>query len=220
MGTSGILIFGRGAEAQRSLSSAFAERGVDKRYLAVVAGWPAEDEGCIELPLASDQTDTPIAITWDGRNASSVLVKPDTYTISLQFTDALGNATQYLYDDPEKSVSCISGGISAPGLAFAHGYEINLERATLLYDFNTLGGQPILNRPLTLLTANGKVANPKPKGGTEWCAAFTAELQTAVEGVESGKEPALLSGGLARDALKLCYLEAKSIATGKAISVK
>jgi hypothetical protein len=41
-----------------------------------------------------------------------------------------------------------------------------------------------------------------------------------VEGVESGEEPALLSGGLARDALKLCYLEAKSIATGKVVNVK
>lgn len=128
--------------------------------------------------------------------------------------------TQYLYDDPEKSVSCISGGISAPGLAFAHGFEINLERATLLYDFNTLGGEPILNRPLTLLTANGKVVYPKPKGGTEWCAAFTAELQTAVDGVAAKKEPALLSGALARDALKMCYLEAKSIASGKPVKVK
>jgi predicted dehydrogenase len=129
-------------------------------------------------------------------------------------------STQYLYDDAEKTVSCISGGISAPGLAFAHGYEINFERATLLYDFNTLGSKPVLNRPLTLLTADGKVTYPKLKGGTEWCAAFTSELQAAVDGIEAGKEPALLSGTLARDALKLCHLEAKSIATGKAVAVK
>ena len=128
-------------------------------------------------------------------------------------------ATQYLYDDREKTVTCVSGGISAPGLAFAHGYEINLERATLLYDFNTLGGEPISNRPLTLITDKGKVTHPKPKGGTEWCAPFTAELQTAVDGVESGTEPALLSGSLARDALKLCYLEARSIASGKIVRV-
>ena len=54
MGTSGVLVFGRGAAAQRSLSMAFAERGVSKRYIAVVAGWPAEDEGRIELPLIGD----------------------------------------------------------------------------------------------------------------------------------------------------------------------
>ena len=55
--------------------------------------------------------------------------------------------------------------------------------ARLLYDFNTLGGEPILNRPLTLLTADGKVTYPKLKGGTEWCSAFTSELQVAVDGV-------------------------------------
>lgn len=127
--------------------------------------------------------------------------------------------TQYIYDNPQV-VSCVSGGISSSGMAFAHGFEIYLEKATILYDFNTLGGQPILNRPLTLVTANGKVTNPTPKGGTEWCAAFTAELQAAVDGVKAGREPALLSGTLARDALKLCHLEARSAAIGKAVVVK
>jgi hypothetical protein len=127
--------------------------------------------------------------------------------------------TQYVYDDPEVTVSCVSGGIATPGMAFAHGFEIYLERATLLYDFNTLGGEPVLNRPLTLVTADGKVRSPKLKGGGEWCSAFTAELQVAVDGVRTGQEPALLAGGLARDALKLCYLEAKSIETGKPVKV-
>lgn len=128
--------------------------------------------------------------------------------------------TQYLYDDPEVAVSCHSGGIAASGLSFGHGFEIYFEKATLLYEFNMLGGQPVLNRPLTVCTADGKAIQPKLKGGTEWCAAFTAELQVAVDAVKSGKEPALLSGSLARDALKLCYLEAKSAATGKAVEVK
>lgn len=127
--------------------------------------------------------------------------------------------TQYVYDGPQV-VSCHSGGISSAGVAFAHGFEIYLEKATLLYDFNTLGGQAVLNRPLTVATADGKASNPILKGGTEWCAAFTAELQTAVDGIRKGVEPPLLSGTLARDALKLCHLEAKSAATGKAVAVK
>ncbi|MFN0055594.1 MAG: Gfo/Idh/MocA family protein [Planctomycetales bacterium] len=128
-------------------------------------------------------------------------------------------STQYLYDDPELVVSCVSGGIAAPGLAFAHGFEIYLEKATLLYEFNTLAGEPVLNRPLTLLTSTGKATQPKLKGGAEWCSAFTAELQVAADAVRTGREPALLSGSLARDALKLCLLEAKSVATGKAVRV-
>jgi tRNA pseudouridine32 synthase/23S rRNA pseudouridine746 synthase len=59
MGTSGVLVFGRGADAQRRLSMAFADRGVDKRYLAIVAGWPVEDAGRIELPLIGDWPNRP-----------------------------------------------------------------------------------------------------------------------------------------------------------------
>jgi len=59
MGTSGVLVFGRGAVAQRALSISFAERAVAKRYLAVVAGSPAEDEGRIELPLICDWPNRP-----------------------------------------------------------------------------------------------------------------------------------------------------------------
>jgi tRNA pseudouridine32 synthase/23S rRNA pseudouridine746 synthase len=58
-GTSGVLMFGRGAAAQRALSIAFAERRADKRYLAVVAGTLAEGRGCIELPLIGDWPNRP-----------------------------------------------------------------------------------------------------------------------------------------------------------------
>jgi len=128
--------------------------------------------------------------------------------------------TQYLYPDRSLAVACTMGGIAAKGLAFAHGYEIYLEKATLLFDFNTLAGQPVVNRPLTVVTNDGKAINPVLKGGTEWCAAFTAEIQAAVKGIESGTCPPLLSGELARDALKLCHLEARSALTGKAVTVK
>lgn len=127
--------------------------------------------------------------------------------------------TQYLFDSAEPTVSCVSGGIAGKGLAFAHGFEIYLEKATLLYDFNTLGGEPILNRPLTLATNNGKATHPKLKAGAAWCAAFTDELQAAVDGARERREPALLAGSLARDALKLCWLEAKSAGTGKPVRV-
>lgn len=59
MGTSGVLVFGRGAAAQRALSVAFAERRVDKRYVAVVAGSPSADEGGVSLPLICDWPNRP-----------------------------------------------------------------------------------------------------------------------------------------------------------------
>ena len=57
--TSGLLVFARGAAVQRWLSQAFAERRVDKRYTAVVAGLLADDSGSIDFPLAADWPNRP-----------------------------------------------------------------------------------------------------------------------------------------------------------------
>ena len=57
--TSGLLLFARGLAVQRALSRAFAERRVDKHYIAVVHGVLASDEGRIELPIAADWPQRP-----------------------------------------------------------------------------------------------------------------------------------------------------------------
>lgn len=59
MATSGLMLFARGAAVQRSLSAAFAQRRVDKRYVAVVAGVVRADRGEIDLPLAADWPNRP-----------------------------------------------------------------------------------------------------------------------------------------------------------------
>ena len=97
------------------------------------------------------------------------------------------------------------------GRPFVHGYEIYLEKATLLYDS---GGTP-----LTLLTADGKVTQPSLAGGGDPISAFADELQAAATGVTGGKEPDLLSGKLARDALVLCHREIESVKTGKPVGI-
>jgi tRNA pseudouridine32 synthase/23S rRNA pseudouridine746 synthase len=56
--TSGLLLFARGAQAQRELSADFAERRVGKLYVAVVAG-RLEGEGVIDLPLGADWPNRP-----------------------------------------------------------------------------------------------------------------------------------------------------------------
>jgi tRNA pseudouridine32 synthase/23S rRNA pseudouridine746 synthase len=57
--TSGLLLFARGLQVQRALNRALAERRVDKRYVAVVHGLLADDEGRIEFPLAADWPQRP-----------------------------------------------------------------------------------------------------------------------------------------------------------------
>ncbi len=52
--TSGVLLMAKSAGALRALSEVFEARGVEKRYLAVVRGRPAEPAWMCRLPLASD----------------------------------------------------------------------------------------------------------------------------------------------------------------------
>jgi tRNA pseudouridine32 synthase / 23S rRNA pseudouridine746 synthase len=59
MATSGLMLFARGAAAQRTLSIAFAQRAVHKRYVAVVHGTVEGNDGEIDLPLLADWPNRP-----------------------------------------------------------------------------------------------------------------------------------------------------------------
>ncbi len=127
--------------------------------------------------------------------------------------------TNYLFENRDLAVTAVSGGIAAKGLAFGHGFEMYLEQATIVYDAGTYAGEWVVNRPLTLITNDGSAAKPELPGGTEWCAAFTAELQAAVNSIATGREAPELSGTLALNALRLCEAERQSIASGKIVDV-
>lgn len=119
--------------------------------------------------------------------------------------------TQYLYGPGGPCVSCSSGAVAMKARAFVHGYEIYLERATLVYESGTA--------PVTVLHADGRTEQPQLPGGGDPLAAFTTELQAAVDGVTAGREPDYLRGQLARDALVLCHKECESVRTGQAVAV-
>jgi tRNA pseudouridine32 synthase/23S rRNA pseudouridine746 synthase len=59
MATSGLIVYARGAAAQRLLSGAFAGREVHKRYVAVVEGCTAAEAGEIDAPLGADWPQRP-----------------------------------------------------------------------------------------------------------------------------------------------------------------
>ncbi|MEA2976655.1 MAG: tRNA pseudouridine32 synthase / rRNA pseudouridine746 synthase, partial [Alphaproteobacteria bacterium] len=55
--TSGCLVLGRHRKALAALGKMFKNGTIGKTYWAVVEGGPAEDEGCIDIPLAKrDET--------------------------------------------------------------------------------------------------------------------------------------------------------------------
>lgn len=53
-GTSGVLVFALSAEVAGALGAMFEGGQMHKRYVALVRGWPAEDAGVIDHPLARD----------------------------------------------------------------------------------------------------------------------------------------------------------------------
>jgi predicted dehydrogenase len=119
--------------------------------------------------------------------------------------------TQYLYGTAGPSVTASSGAVAMSGRPFVHGFEIYLEKATLSYSSAGV--------PLTLFAADGKSEIVALPGDGDPLAAFTNELQAAVDGARTAKMPDLLNGNLARDALVLCHREIESVTTGRAIAV-
>ncbi len=119
--------------------------------------------------------------------------------------------TQYLYGPGGPCVSCSSGALAQPGRPFMHGFEIYLEKATLIFESGTA--------PLSLLGADGQVEQPRLPGSGDPITAFAAEIQAAVDGVQAGRAPDLLSGKLARDALVMCQQECRSVASGQAVAI-
>ena len=128
-------------------------------------------------------------------------------------------STHYIYDDKgDLCITSASGAVSQSGRAFAHGYEIYLEKATLLFEFVTLGSEPVTSMPLTLLDADGGVTRPD-LGEGDPIGSFINEIQYAVDAIRKGEEPVALSGEGAAGALRLCYKEAESVKTGDAVKV-
>jgi predicted dehydrogenase len=126
--------------------------------------------------------------------------------------------TTYLYAHPGCTVTCSSGGISMPGRSFTHGFEIYMERGSLLYEWATVEGKPRPLMPLTLLTADGK-AKPLSKGPVDPVKAFELEIKYAADALNGKHDGETLSAESALAALTLCHREIESVRTGRIVEV-
>ena len=122
--------------------------------------------------------------------------------------------TQFQFDDPALVVGASSGVIGQQGRSFTHAFEIYFERATLLFDFAVIGGEPHLAMPLTVLDQKGKVQRPK-LGSGDPVDAFAAELREVVRSFRTGQPSEILGGDLACDALVLCHKQTQSVVSGR-----
>ncbi|MBX7165014.1 MAG: Gfo/Idh/MocA family oxidoreductase [Pirellulales bacterium] len=126
-------------------------------------------------------------------------------------------SSQFQFADRDLAVTATSGVINQQGRGFTHGFEIHLQRATLLFDLAMYAGGNIAT-PLTVLTKDGKVLRPE-LGGGDPMDGFAAELTEVVRALRSGKPSPILSGDLARDALVMCQKESQSVRTGKPVKI-
>jgi len=121
--------------------------------------------------------------------------------------------TSYIYPGGSPALTCSSGALAMKARPFTHGYELYLERATLVYEAGV--------QPLTILNDDGtSTLADLSEYHADPVAAFTAELQAAADGVSAGRMPTLLSGQLARDALAMCLSECDSVRSGEVVSIE
>lgn len=112
-------------------------------------------------------------------------------------------------------VEATSGTIDQQGRPFLHGFEIHLERATLVFEFGVLGGEGRYLCPPTLIADDGAEQVSLPGGDP--MDAFVTELTEVVRSVENGATSDILGAELALDAMRLCEWQAKSLAVTRDI---
>lgn len=90
MDTSGLLVFGLDAPAQRHLSRQFERRTVEKAYTALVAGVPGAETGVIDVPMRADIENRPVQVVDFERGRSAVTcwrveaIEPDRTRLRLE----------------------------------------------------------------------------------------------------------------------------------------
>jgi len=124
-------------------------------------------------------------------------------------------STQFRFADQDLVVTAASGVINQQGRPFVHGYEIYLERATLLFDSGGVIKEPAGEVPLSVLTDDGKVQRPKLRAGD----AFADELKEVIRSVRGNTPSKLLAGELARDAVVLCEKQTQSVQRSRPVKV-
>jgi len=127
--------------------------------------------------------------------------------------------SQFSFEDPNVSVTATSGVVDQQSRSFLHGYEIHLERATLLFEFAVLDGDGKVLMPCTILPRKGKARPAKLKGSGDPMEAFQAELKEVAKGAATGKPAEFLRANLAQDAIRICDRQTAALKSGRRVKV-
>lgn len=126
--------------------------------------------------------------------------------------------SQFQFVDRDTIVQATCGVIGQSGRSFDHGFEIQLDHATLAFEFAVIGGTGrYLCEPM-LLDVRGRVRRPRLRG-TEPLDAFVAELREVVRCVRQVRRSEILDPELAQDAIRICQAESRSLIHGRMVTV-
>ena len=126
--------------------------------------------------------------------------------------------TLFDYGESAPRVHVTSGAIPQQGRPFEHGFEIHLEKATLVFDFAVIGKEGKYLCPPTLIDDRGKVHIVK-LGEGDPMRAFQEEIREVVRSHRKQKESDLLNSRLACDAIYLCRKQQESLKKGRAVRI-
>lgn len=121
------------------------------------------------------------------------------------------------FDDQDICISATSGVIDQQGRPFTHGFEIQLDRATIQFEYAALeSGDQLM--PLKVIDDDGKVSLVTIENADP-VQAFISEIRDVVAAVNTGTASPILAGELARDAIRICQAESDSVKNKRPIRV-
>ncbi|MGD9632387.1 MAG: Gfo/Idh/MocA family protein [Pirellulales bacterium] len=123
------------------------------------------------------------------------------------------------FADPDCIVEATSGTIDQQGRSFNHGFEIRLERATLLFEFAVFGGAGRYLCPPTILDAKGNARVVDLAGGDPMDA-FEAELKEVAACISKDYASDILNATLALDAIRLCHAQSESLLKHRPVRIQ
>ncbi|MFT5303131.1 MAG: myo-inositol 2-dehydrogenase/D-chiro-inositol 1-dehydrogenase [Mariniblastus sp.] len=122
----------------------------------------------------------------------------------------------FQFENRSLAVSCTSGVINQQGRPFTHGFEIHFENATVQFDFQAFADEAEL-LPLKVLTSDGKVLRPE-LGDGDPIHGFGREIKEVAACLNENRASEILNGSLARDAIEICQMQARSVMAGEFVS--
>ena len=126
--------------------------------------------------------------------------------------------TQFSFEDPSVIVDARCGIVDQACRPFTHGFELQLEEATLIFHYSAVENSDDLSIPLTVLKTDGEVVRPALGDGNP-VNSFASEIKEVVACITEGRSSKILAGHLARDAVVLCHHQTTSSQTQKTVMI-